>query len=178
MSPERETTMPASVLVAFATRYGSTREVADAIGAALREKGLTVDIQPARAVRSLEAYNAVVLGAPLYMFRWHADALRFLSRHRQALAARPTAVFALGPFHDDEKERRQAREQLDKALTKYAWFAPKAVEVFGGKFDPARLDFPYNLIRPLKQMPASDARDWAAIGAWAGSLATTLQTTA
>ena len=170
--------MPATVLIAFATRYGSTREVADAIGAALRDKGLAVDIQPARAVRSLESCSAVVLGAPLYMFRWHADALRFLSRHRQALAERPAAVFALGPFHGDEKERRQAREQLDKALAQYAWFAPKAVEVFGGKFDPARLDFPYNLFPPLKQMPASDARDWAAIGAWAGSLATTLPPTA
>jgi menaquinone-dependent protoporphyrinogen oxidase len=56
------------------------------------------------------------MGAPLYMFRWHKDAKSFLARHRQALTARPAAVFALGPFHVDEKEFQDARGQLDKEL--------------------------------------------------------------
>jgi flavorubredoxin len=42
------TTMPASVLVAYATRHGSTQEVAEADAATLRECGLEVDIQPMR----------------------------------------------------------------------------------------------------------------------------------
>jgi menaquinone-dependent protoporphyrinogen oxidase len=161
--------------VAYATHYGSTQEVAEAVAAALRDDNLPVEVQPARTVRSLEAYSAVVLGAPLYMFRWHADALRFLSKHRQALAARPVAIFALGPFHDDEKERQDARSQLTKELAKFGWLVPTALEVFGGKFDPARLDFPYSLIGPLKKMPASDVRDWKAIEAWAHSLTARLQ---
>jgi menaquinone-dependent protoporphyrinogen oxidase len=162
--------MSVSVLVAYATRSGSTQEVAEAIATALRDQALAVDLQPARRVRALEAYNAVVLGAPLYMFRWHADALHFLSQHRAALAARPVAIFALGPWHDDEKERQGAREQLDKALAKFTWLKPAAVEIVGGKFDPAKLTFPFNLIPALKQMPAGDARDWPAIRAWAASL--------
>ena len=40
----------------------------------------------------------------------------------------------------------------------------------GGRFDPAHLRFPWNLIPALKNMPASDLRDWEAIRAWAGSL--------
>jgi menaquinone-dependent protoporphyrinogen oxidase len=88
--------MSTAVLVAYATRYGSTQEVAEAVAATLREGGLEVDLQPMREVGTLTGYSAVVLGAPLYMFRWHKDALRFLSRHRQALAGRPVAVFALG----------------------------------------------------------------------------------
>ena len=32
-------------------------------------------------------------------------------------------------------------------------------EVFGGKHDPAKLTFPYNLIPALKQMPATDIRE-------------------
>jgi len=167
--------MPASILVAYATRYGSTREVAEAVLTVLHDQHLDAELQPARAVRSLEAYGAVVLGAPLYMFHWHADALRFLSRHRKALEARPVAIFALGPFHDDEKERQEARGQLDKELLKYPWLAPVAVEIFGGKFDPAQLGFPYSLIGPLKKLPAEDVRDWNAIRAWAGGLAAKLQ---
>lgn len=163
-----------SVLVGYATRYGSTQEVAEAIAATLREGGLEVDLQPLRAVRTLAAYRAAVLGAPLYMFHWHKDALNFLSRHREALTGQPVAIFALGPFHADEKELKDARGQLDKELAKFTWLTPAAIEIFGGKFDPQKLSFPYNLLPALKNMPPSDARDWPAIRAWASNLAQTL----
>jgi menaquinone-dependent protoporphyrinogen oxidase len=168
--------MSDSVLVAYATRYGSTREVAEAVAATLREGGLAVDLQPARKVRSLEGYRAVVLGAPIYMFHWHKDARRFLSRHRGALTPPegcPLAIFALGPFYTgDEEEFEGSRQHLADDLAKFPWLKPVAVEVFGGKFDPEGLRFPYNLF--LRQVPANDLRDWDAIRAWAGDLAATL----
>jgi menaquinone-dependent protoporphyrinogen oxidase len=162
--------MPDSILVAYATRYGSTQEVAEAVAAALRENGLAVDLKPLKEVKSLDGYSGVVIGAPLYMFRWHKDAKRFLSQHRQALEKRPAAVFALGPFNDVPKEWQDVRDQLDKELAKFPWFAPVAIEIFGGKFDPATLDFPYNIVPGLKKLPVSDIRDWTAIRAWANSL--------
>ena len=162
--------MSASILVAYATKYGSTQEVANAVAMTLREHGQEVDVQPARAVRTLTGNSAVVLGAPLYMFRWHKDALHFLSRHRKALMERPVGIFALGPFHDEEKERQEARAQLDKELAKFPWLSPVAVEIFGGKYDPTKLRFPLNLFPALKQMAASDIRDWTAIRRWASDL--------
>jgi menaquinone-dependent protoporphyrinogen oxidase len=167
--------MSGSVLVGYATRYGSTREVAEAVAATLREGGLAVDIQAMREVSTLAGHRAIVLGAPLYMFRWHKDALRFLSRHRQALAERPVAVFALGPTHDpyDEKEWQGSRAQLDKELEKYPWLAPVAREMFGGKYDPEKLPFPINLLAGKE--PASDLRDWTAIRAWASNLAVKIE---
>lgn len=166
--------MPASILVAYASRYGSTQEIAETVAATLRERGLEVDVRPMRSVRTLAGYNAVVLGAPLYMFRWHRDAFHFLSRHREALKEQPVAVFALGPFHDEEKEWQEARAQLDRELAKVPWMTAIAVEVFGGKFDPAKLRFPWKLLPALRQMPASDVRNWTAIRAWAGDLAAKL----
>ena len=168
--------MSASVLVGYATRYGSTQKVAEAIAAMLYENGLATICQPTSKVRSLEGFDALVLGAPLYMFRWHKDAKRFLSRHRQLLMARPVAVFALGPLHDDPKEWQDSRGHLDKELLKFPWLAPVAVGIFGGKFDPMKLSFPYNLLPALKQMPASDIRDWTAIRDWTNDLAAKLQT--
>jgi menaquinone-dependent protoporphyrinogen oxidase len=162
--------MASRVLVGFATRYGSTQEVADAVAAALRERGLEVDVQPAREVRTLERYSAIVLGAPLFMFHWHKDAIRFLSRHRQTLAGRPVAIFALGPTHEpyDEKEWQDSRAQLDKELGQFSWLSPVAVEMFGGKYDPAKLRPPISWL--AGKVPASDLRDWAAIRSWAGNL--------
>ena len=163
--------MPASVLVGYATRNGSTREVAEEIATTLRNDGIEVEVQPMRNVRTLAGYRMLVLGAPLYMFRWHKDALSFLSKHQEALKGLSVAVFALGPFHDEETEWQEVRSLLEKELAKFPWFAPVAHEVFGGKYDPAKLRFPLNLIPALKKMPASDIRDWAAIREWARALA-------
>ena len=167
--------MPTSVLVGYATRYGSTQEVAEAVAATLRERGLVVDIGPMREVRTLDQYRAVVLGAPLYMFHWHKDALHFLARHREALMQRPVTVFALGPLHAEEKEFEEVRKQLDKELAKFPWLTPAAIAIFGGKFDPEKLTFPHNLVPALKKMPASDIRDWTSIRAWASNLAAQFQ---
>jgi menaquinone-dependent protoporphyrinogen oxidase len=162
--------MSDSILVTYATRYGSTQEVAETIAATLREGGLAVDVQPAKQVRSLAGYGAVVLGAPLYMFAWLKEACDFVSGQRTALGEIPVAVFALGPTEDKDEDWIEARKQLDKVLLKFPWFKPVAVELFGGKFDPARLTFPYNLIPALKHMPVSDIRDWDAFREWADGL--------
>jgi menaquinone-dependent protoporphyrinogen oxidase len=169
--------MSASVLVGYATKYGSTTEVAEAVAAALREAGLEVDCQPMRQVRSLDGYGAVVLGAPLYMFHLHKDARRFLSRHQKALAGSPpVAIFAGGPFGSgDGNEWQEVRKQLDQELAKFPWLRPVATEVIGGRFDPTALRFPWNLIPALRQMPPSDLRDWDAIRHWASTLAAQLQ---
>jgi menaquinone-dependent protoporphyrinogen oxidase len=163
--------MSNKVLVGYATRSGSTREVAEAVAATLRENGIEADLQPVKSVVSLVDYQAVVLGAPLYMFRLHKDARAFLGRNRKALAELPVAVFALGPFNDVEKEWQSVRDNLAKELAKYAWLTPIDTAVFGGVFNPAKLGFPYNLFPPLKKMPPSDIRDWTAIRSWAASLA-------
>lgn len=163
--------MADSILVACATRYGSTQEVAEAITATLRESGLQVDLRQLKNVKTLEGYGAVVVGAPLQMFKWHKDALGFLKRHQEALGRLPAAVFALGPMNDVQKEWDDVRGQLEKALAKFPWFAPVSVQVFGGKFDPATLRPPYSLLPAMKRLPVSDIRDWEAIAAWARELA-------
>ena len=172
--------MENKVLVAYASIYGSTQEVADVVAATLREQGLEVDLQPMRTVRTLAEYGAVVLGAPIYLCQWLKDGQKFLEQHQSALMRLRVAIFALGPIGSDQKEWQGVRAQLDQELVKYTWLKPTAVELFGGKYNPAKLRFPDNLITslpasPLHNFPASDMRDWTAIRAWAGSLAVQLQ---
>jgi menaquinone-dependent protoporphyrinogen oxidase len=156
-------TMDGPVLVAYASNHGSTREVGEAISGSLEQAGLRAHLRPAMDVRDVDGYDAVVLGAPIYMGHWHRHAHAFLRRNRRALAGRPLAVYALGPLHDDPKEWSEARAQLDAALARHG-VEPQAVELFGGRVDPSYLHFPFS------KMPPGDARDWSAITAWAETL--------
>jgi len=165
--------MKQKIMVAYATTHGSTAEIADAIAQVLREKGLETYVSSIRLVRNLDGYSGVVLGAPLYMFRWAGDAFKFLRGHQKAIQSGiPVAVFAGGPFGETKPEVwHEVRANLDKEITKEAWFKPASVLIVGGKFDPTGLRFPYNLIPAMKQQPASDLRDWDEIRDWANSLA-------
>jgi menaquinone-dependent protoporphyrinogen oxidase len=150
--------MRPSVLVAHASKRGSTEEVAAFVATRLGEQGLDVDLRPAAEVDDLTPYEAVVIGGSLYFGRWHGDAIQLLKR----CAGRPLAVFAMGPKTASEHDLAEARAQLNRALKDAD---PAAVAVFGGVIDPAKLRF------PLNRLPASDARDWDAITAWADEVA-------
>jgi len=145
------------VLVAYATKHGFTREVAEAVSKTLRAEGVQVDLRPARGVRGpIGDRDLVVLGAPVSSRRWHRDAHRFLKRHRKELLTVPVAVFGMGPRNPGQEAWQRSRRQLDRALAKRDWLRPAAVAVFGGA-DPRR------------GTVSSDAtlRDWDAVRAWA-----------
>jgi menaquinone-dependent protoporphyrinogen oxidase len=167
------------ILVAYATRYGSTQEVAEQVAATLRDSGLEVDLQPARQVEALDKYRAVALGVPLYIGRWLKDARRFLTRHQEALTQRSVAVFSLGPTGQGKEEWEGVRVQLDRQLAEFPWLEPIAVALFGGRYDPTRLGLFHRMLAalpasPLHEMPARDLRDWEEICAWANELAAKL----
>jgi menaquinone-dependent protoporphyrinogen oxidase len=165
--------MDSRVLVAYATRTGSTKEVATVIANILRDRGITVDLQPVNTVQSLQPYSAVVLGAALYIFRLHRDMRRFLSANRAALGKVPVALFVLGPTEKGEKQWAEAQSQLDKQLAKFPWFTPVATRIVGGRFDPAQLGFPFSWT--MRRAPVSDALDWDAIRDLANDLAIRFQ---
>jgi menaquinone-dependent protoporphyrinogen oxidase len=168
--------MDNKILLAYASVHGSTLEIAEQIAATMRDEGLVVDLQEARKVQILTEYQAVVLGAPIYMFHLYKDALNFISRHKNTLMnGLPIAIFAGGPIEAGKDQWGDISKQLDQELAKFPWLKPIAVEIVGGRFDPMKLHFPYNLIPALKQMPAADLRDWTAIRVWASELVYTFQ---
>ena len=145
------------ILVVFATKAGSTEEVAAAIAGALRKSGNTVDLRRARDVREpVSRWGCIVLGAPIYSGRWHRDAHRFLRRHRGELERVPVAIFGMGPRSPDEEAWQRSRSQLNRALAKRSWLPPVAEVIFGGADPPKR-----------RQATRRDLRDWAAIEKWA-----------
>ncbi len=167
--------MSACVLVGYATRYGSTQEVAEVIAQVLRQAGLEVDLQAVKKVRAIDRYQAFVLGAPLYIGSLLKDMHSFLAYYSEGFKPRPVWFFALGPIGDEEKEKEGTRQQLEKELAKYGQLAPAGTQLFTGRYDPKKLRFPDSLLgalpaSPLYHKPASDLRNWPEIRAWASSL--------
>lgn len=161
------------VLVAFATRYGSTEDTARVVASVLGAEGLPVDVRTVDQVHSLEPYSAVVLTAALYIGRLHKKARHFLKTHRAELEQVPVALVVPGPVTKNEKDWAGARTQLDKELARLPWLHPVAQKIVGGKWDSAKLGFIFRWT--LRNVKGSDARDWPAIRAFARDLAGMLQ---
>ncbi len=159
------------ILLAYASRFGSTQEVAETIAATLRGTGLEVEVQPMREVGGLANPDAIVLGAAIYNARWHADAHQFLSQHGDGLRRLPVAIFTLGPLSTSAPAMRNSRQQLDNELSKYPWLKPIAVEIFAGKYDPSQPGLGFF----DRFVAARDLRDWDAIRAWASALSVQLR---
>ncbi len=79
-------------LVVFATRHGSTGEVAEAVAEEFRTVFADVQVREARTAPSPAGYDAVVLGGPMIM-GWHKHAGKYLKRHRDQLSSVPFALF-------------------------------------------------------------------------------------
>jgi menaquinone-dependent protoporphyrinogen oxidase len=159
----------AKVLVAYASKHGTTREVAESIAGTLRESSyLNVEIEDAARVYDISSYDAVVVGGGLYMGTWHADARHLLKRHRHELVGKRLAVFGMGPDSLEESKVAESQKQLARALAATPELEPMAVAVFGGALTPETWRFPFN------RLPAFDARDWDAIRGWAEEVAAKL----
>lgn len=168
--------MASAVLIAYATRSGSTAEVAAAMAAAIEEAGVPAEVLPVSQVNSLAGREALILGAPLYVGRFPREFHRFLRLHHQALHSMRPWLFVLGPTRNQPQDFEAARKQADKQLQRYPWLHPADMHVFGGRWSAENLPFPFSLVRripgnPMSKIPADDIRDWAAIREWSIGIA-------
>jgi menaquinone-dependent protoporphyrinogen oxidase len=63
-----------SILIAYASRHGSTGGIAERIAERLREGGLDAEAMTVKSARDVADYDAVILGSALYMFHWMKEA--------------------------------------------------------------------------------------------------------
>jgi menaquinone-dependent protoporphyrinogen oxidase len=166
------------ILVAYASRAGSTAGVAEAIGKTLAENGLEVEVRPMQDVTDLTPYRAVVAGSAIQGGRWLPEAMQFMQTHRAALARKPFAAFmvCMTMSMKNEQYRQGVKEWLEpvRALVK-----PVSEGFFAGALDLSkvpslrkRLMFRVSVATGV--WSEGDHRDWDAIHIWASALAAKL----
>lgn len=169
------------ILVAWASRNGATREIAERIAERLQAAGHTADLRSVTTTPDIAGYDAFVIGSSVYMGAWQKEAMTFVRQRRAILAARPTWLFSSGPLMDpgdrglrEEAERKEIG-MLRPAAELEAAVHPREHRAFFGVLRPDRLSFAHKVIRATpagrRIMPAGDFRDWTAIEGWADGIA-------
>ena len=159
------------ILVAYASRGGSTAGVAEAIGQTLAAGGAEVDVRSMTEIDDVTAYQAVVAGSAIQAHEWLPEAMQFLRRYRAALAQKPFAAFlvCMTLTMRDPRAREFVASWLEpvRALVK-----PVSEGFFAGALDlrkvPSfsdRLKFRLSVL--LGVWSEGDHRDWDAIRSWA-----------
>lgn len=168
--------MALKVLVAYATKYGATAEIAQRIGQVLGDAGLNVDIMPVHRVKDLDSYKAVILGSAVYIGQWRREASGFLKANEKALAGMPVWLFSSGPTGTGDIAELLQGWRFPKALQPIAdRIRPRDITSFRGSLDINRLGFVEKWMVNNVKAAFGDFRDWDAITVWAAAIAEALK---
>ncbi len=162
--------MAAQVLVAYATRAGSTAGVAEAIARTLGEAGLEPTLTSVDKAGAPDRYEGVVLGSAVQRGRWLPEAVAWLKANGPALAEHPLALYSVclsvctgKPEGVDAIRAFVAQQTQGLAVVDHATLA--------GAFDPDKLSWTAKTLLRLLRAPEGDHRDWEAITGWAQQVA-------
>ncbi len=164
------------ILVAYATKYRGTAEIAEKIGQVLREAGLRTDVLPVAGIRGLTPYEAVVLGSAVYIGKWRKEAVKFLQANEKMLTKRQVWLFSSGPTGEgDAVELVKGWRFPDAQRPIIERIQPCDIAVFHGNVNMKKLNFIEKWMLKNVQAPLGDFRDWEAITSWATAIADVLK---
>jgi menaquinone-dependent protoporphyrinogen oxidase len=161
--------MTKRVLVCYASRYGSTGEIAEAMAEELEKMGITTDIARVEDITVIDGFSAVVLGSPLYMGKMLPEAREFVHKFRGPLNRLPLYVFVAGyTFRERLEEYLKSGEDAIDAIRLYV--NPADVGYFAGRVNPDLVSSPDRAILLMGGVHPGDFRDWSRVRQWAGQI--------
>jgi menaquinone-dependent protoporphyrinogen oxidase len=167
------------ILVAVASKHGSTQEIAEAIATRLRETGHVAELASVTTVADVSGYDAFVVGGASYIGRWLPEATEFVRRNAGVLAARPTWLFSSGPLAPELPDGERGAQLIAAEPKEIAELAElvhaRGHRVFFGSLDPAKLGLRDRAIRALPAgrslLSEGDFRNLDDLEAWADRIA-------
>jgi menaquinone-dependent protoporphyrinogen oxidase len=172
--PAGELEMKKKILVAYASRAGSTSDVAQAISEQLCALGFDAIALPVKSVKKIDGYDAAILGSAVYYGTWLPEMLKFMTEQQEPLNSIPTAIFSMHmQATDNNAASHDKRETYIQAARDQ--IRPFSKAYFAGKVDPASLSFFKRIAVKLVKSPIGDKRDWTKIRAWTNALGQSLE---
>jgi menaquinone-dependent protoporphyrinogen oxidase len=157
------------VLVAYASKMGSTKEIAEVIGQELEASGLQVVVATCADNPSPADFDGVIIGSAIYTRRWLKTATRYLKRHAAQLDPHRTWLLHSGPCgegaHDEQAPTPRA---VARVIGPAGLPAPVT---FGGRLDAEHATGRLSRWMAAEGPLSGDFRDWTRIRAWASDIA-------
>lgn len=167
--------MTGRILVAHASKYGATTEIAAKIGAVLSDAGLKVNVLPVDQIYDVTPFTAAVVGSAVYSGSWLPEGVKFLEDNRALLQKIPIWLFSSGPIGDEHSSALGRQVQFAPLQQQIVdRIHPRDMAFFQGALDMERLNFAEKQIVKETQSPIGDFRDWEVISTWAAKIATEL----
>jgi menaquinone-dependent protoporphyrinogen oxidase len=163
-----------TVLVAYASKHGSTRGIAEAIAERLRRLGREAEVRPVDEADPAGA-DAIVLGSAVYGGSWLKQATAFAERNRVTLNGMPVWLFSSGPTGAEPSPGVGVSERQLTSLRQT--LHPRDHRQFSGALDPKELGFVERHLVKAVKAPTGDFRDWVDIEAYADEIAGALNPT-
>lgn len=157
-----------SVLVAYATKYGSTKGVAERVAETLKAAGLGVELQPIEQAHDVTGFDAFVIGSAVYAFHWLKPAVRFVEQNQGRLAACPVWLFSVGPLGPKTGPPPKAAHEVEHIS---GIVGARGHAIFYGALDVSMLRGADRLSGQFMKSFNGDWRDWQEIEAWAAKIA-------
>ena len=168
--------MELKVLVAYASKYGATAEIAGKIGETLKAEGLRVDVLPIKEARNLTDYKDLVIGSAMYLGMWRREAVNFLKKNEKLLSERRVWIFSTGPSGKGDPVQLLkgvvvpfgVKPVIDR-------IKPRETVVFHGNLDEKKMNLWEKWMVKTAKGEFGDFRDWEAITKWAKEIAEVLK---
>lgn len=167
------------ILIAHASQFGSTVEVAESMSKTLRKRGATVTVKPISSVKDIHRYNAIVIGSPIQYDRWRPEAEQFVQNNLDALQKIPVACFftCLVLSKKTAKANKQAQQYASTLKKIASKIHPVSIGAFAGVLDYSKMTFFQRLLAEgifaILGIKEGDYRDWTAIRSWAANISFT-----
>lgn len=161
------------ILVAYASRFGTTGGVAERIGQVFCERGQTADIRHIKHIGDIESYDAAIIGSAVRSSKWLSEAIQFVQENRKTLSRMPVACFltCLTIAKKDPGARSTAQSYMDSALQEVPEIKPVDTGLFAGVLDYGKMNFIMRAVMKSKMkdkgIAEGDYRDWIRIRSWA-----------
>jgi menaquinone-dependent protoporphyrinogen oxidase len=156
-----------TILVAYATKYGATAEIANKISSVLEKNGLEAEAKDINTLTDLEDFKAIVIGSAVYYGKWRKEAVRFVVDNSKKLAEKKVWIFSCGPTGEGEPLELTKGWRVPTKIEAFAdEIEPKDIALFHGKIEPSEVNgFEKWIIKRVKA-PVGDYRNWKAITDW------------
>jgi len=163
------------ILVTYASRTGTTAEVAEAIRRTLTESGAHVEVMPMQEVQDLSPYDAVIAGSAIRAARWLPEAVQFIRAHQSTLRHKPFAMYTVCITLAMSNSEQYRQGVMAWTAPVRAIVHPLSEGLFAGMIDFSKLPFNWETLKlratvAMGIFPRGDRRDWNAVRAWAESL--------